>query len=111
MHVYAVARVSVLYCGSVYCVVGQCIVLWVSVLYCGVQVERVSSEKAVSTALAEEREKHNSIIADMKVCSTCTCILATYSMSPIYSVHIYTCTLYIHIHCVYCGDWCTGCSR
>ena len=31
------------------------------------QVERAASEKAISAALAEEREKHNTIIADMKV--------------------------------------------
>ena len=32
-----------------------------------VQVERTASAKAVSAALAEEREKHDKIVADMKV--------------------------------------------
>lgn len=31
------------------------------------QVERTSSEKAISAAVAEEREKYDKIIADMKV--------------------------------------------
>ena len=57
--------------------------LWCLYICLFVQVERTASEKAVSAALAEEREKHGKIVADMKVCYYVYLCIYMYIQSPI----------------------------
>ena len=69
----------------------------------------MASEKAVSAAVAEERERHNSFIADIKVCMSimvvnshvqCSCIYMYIQCTCISVLPYCTCTLnkYIHVH-------------